>query len=109
MPITPKQLGQARPTNTDAVSIFSPAAGESVVGFVTVSNNGVVKADASIFVDNDGTTYDATTRVAFFKVQPKLKPFKIGPICMNNSNGNLAVKTSAASALTFTFNALVVT
>lgn len=110
MSVTPKQLAQARPANTAAVSLYSPNAGEEIVGFLFISNNSGAEALARVFLDDDGTDYDETTQMAWdVRIRPQLPPLKIGPISMNDSDGNLAVRTSVGNALTFTFMGIVKT
>ncbi|KKL05587.1 hypothetical protein LCGC14_2604560, partial [marine sediment metagenome] len=56
---TGKQLGQLRPANTTAASIYSPAAGviaEIHTIFIANNTNGAIAA--RLFHDDDGTTYD---------------------------------------------------
>jgi len=103
-----KQLGQLRPANTTAASIYSPP-GNAVtrVENIIICNSSGSSAKFRIFHDSDGTTYDETTALfwdgillsnttAFFGDD------KFGPLYLNNTNGNIAVRTDTANALTFT-------
>jgi hypothetical protein len=108
-----KQLAQARENSTSAVSVFSPGASEEIVidvGDITVCNNTASPAALSLYVDDDGTTYDATTiLVNALTIQGNgywTNPMKIK---MNDSSGNIAYKTSVANALTITINGIVKT
>ena len=101
---TNKELGQSTPSGTTAVSIYSPASGvEATIKPIYIVNISSAVASFSIYCDSDGTTYDTTTQL--FKSVP-LAPNETyvmdKPIMMNDSNGNLAVQSSVASALTFT-------
>ncbi len=100
-----KQLGQSRPSGTTAVSIYSPPA--SVTGNILTificNNTSGTAADYTLYHDNDGATYDETTMIH--------PPVNLNPgevievntwIPMDDSSGNLAVKTSVANAITFT-------
>ncbi len=101
-----KQLGQSRPANTTAVSIYSPGAStETVIHNIVVSNTSASSAAYRICVDDNGTTYDETTAM-FWDVSLGANSTDILElkICMNNSTGNLSVRTDTASALTFTVN-----
>lgn len=101
------QLGQARPANTTAVSLYSPAV--NVVGFIQrihICNQTGSAATCRVFLDNDGTTYDETTALEFDKsigANNSLE-FDYGEqgMPMSDDSGNLAVRTGTASALTFT-------
>jgi hypothetical protein len=44
-----KQLGQTRPANTTAVSIYNPPAGDNVVHSIVICNTGSVAAKYRIF------------------------------------------------------------
>jgi hypothetical protein len=104
MTLQEKQLGQLRPANTTAASLYSPGAGVTgIVKSVWICNTSGSSATFRIFSDDDGTTYDESTAV-FWDVTiegnttVELDTF----MALNNSAGNLAVRTSSASALTFT-------
>lgn len=102
--IKEKILGQATPADTNAASIYSP--NDSVIGIVRnifVCNTTAGALSFRIFVDNDGTTYDTTTALYYdvsiaANTTTKLDVF----IPLNNSSGNLAVRSSSANNLTFT-------
>jgi hypothetical protein len=105
-----KQLGQARPANTTAVSIYSP--GASVTGIVkniVVCNTSGASATMRLFLDDDGTTYDETTAL-FWDVQLDAdSSLQLdGHWGMNDSSGNLAVRTDTNDALTFTVHGVEV-
>jgi len=101
-----KQLGQLRPANTTAASLYSPAAStETIIHNVIICNQTASAATYRLFVDDDGTTYDESTALVFDAsvAANSTEIFEI-KICMNVSTGNLAVRTGTASALTFTAN-----
>lgn len=96
------QLGQSRPATTAAASLYSPADGV-VAKVEKVVVVGTAAAVASIFHDENGTTYDQSTALMYDRTVAANESiiFEIGAY-MNDPSGNLAVKTSVNSALTFT-------
>lgn len=104
MTTTLKQLGQTRPANTTAVSIYSPASNiDSLVKSIVICNTSGAAAVARIFHDDNGTTFDETTALAWDLDIPidgvvVLELF----VAMADDTGNLAVRTSVNDALTFT-------
>ena len=102
-----KMLGQARPANTTAVSIYSPAEGvRAEVLQILVCNTTATEAFFRIFHDDDGTTYDQTTALYYDQRVAGAMTLRIWPnkppgFAMNNPDGNLAVRTDTANALTF--------
>jgi len=58
-----------------------------------------------LFVDEDGSTYDQTTAIAYdIPLLGNTTDTWEVEIYMNNPSGNLAVRTGTANALTFTVN-----
>ena len=104
MALQEKQLGQLRPANTTAASIYSPGAGvTAIIRNITVTNLTGLAVEFSIFHDDDGTTYDETTALFFTVRIEKNQTIQLTAYAaMSNSAGNLAVKTETASALNFT-------
>lgn len=103
---TVTQLGQSRPANTTAVSAYSPGVDtEAVVHNVIVCNTSGSVAKFRLFLDLDGTTYDEGTALAWDEAvaADSTYIFEV-KLTMNNSAGNLAVRTDTANALTFTLN-----
>lgn len=103
---TIQQLAQSRPSGTTAASVYSPASGEEVVIHnVIICNTSGASAKYRLFLDDDGTTYDESTALAW---DVSVGADEVGifevKLCMNDANGNLAVRTDTASALTFTVN-----
>lgn len=99
-----KQLGQAAPANTIAVSIYSPASGiNAILKKIVVCNTTASSAKYRIFHDADGTTYDTTTAL-FYDVTLSANSTDIIHLDggMNDSDGNIAVRTDTNDALTFT-------
>lgn len=106
MAINGSVLGQLRPGDTTAASLYSPGAStETQITAITICNTGAVAAEMRIFLDDDGTTFDETTALYFNIVIPAKDTISIffeRGIFMNDATGNLAVRTNIASALTFT-------
>lgn len=104
MATTLKQLGQLRPANTMAVSLYSPGESiETIIKLITICNTGNNLVNFRIFVDDDGSTYDKSTALYYDAPLAANSTLQIDSnILMNNSSGNLAVRTDTANALTFT-------
>lgn len=104
MAFTTKQLGQLRPANTTAASIYSPAANTvTQIKTIIVCNTTSSSASYRIFLDDDGTTYDESTALYWDISLPGNTTESIEVnLAMDDSTGNLAVRTSSANALTFT-------
>lgn len=101
MAFTNKQLGQAQGT-TSPVSIYSPAAGTGIIRQIVVCNHETTACAYGIWLDNDGTTYtDATVHFEDVTIAGNSTVILdvYWPI---TSAGNLAVKASIVSTLTFT-------
>jgi hypothetical protein len=99
-----QQLGQARPANTTAVSIYSPASGiNAVLKTIVIANTTGSSASYRIFHDDDGTTYDQSTAL-FYDVTIPANTSDVIELSggMNDSDGNFAVRTDTNNALTFT-------
>jgi hypothetical protein len=97
-----RQLAQSRPGTTGATSAYSPSY-ETTVTSVVVCNQGGTTPSFSIYLDDDGTTYDETT--ALFWSVPMTTNETVIIDCewhMTNTAGNLAVQTSIANDVTFT-------
>lgn len=101
--ITEKQLGQNRPpTGGTAVSNYSPASGTAIIKSIVVCNTSGAAATYSIFLDDDGTTYDQTTAV-FFDVPIDADDTHLLQVYWPlDSAGNLATEASVNNAVTFT-------
>jgi len=102
--ITHKQLGQTRPASTTAASVYSPAAStQAIIKTIVIAETLGGAAAYSVFFDDDGTTYDETTAIAFgVAIAANTTVTLSGFYAMNDSTGNLAVKTDTNDALTFT-------
>lgn len=102
-----RQLGQLRPANTTAASLFTPEeAKQYKIYLIIITNVGAGAAKASIFHDVDGTTYDQTTALMYEKsISPGSSPIELEyrhGISGYEAAGNLGVQTDTANALNFT-------
>jgi hypothetical protein len=102
--ITRKQLGQLRPANTTAASLYSPAANtQAIIRSITICNTSGAAAAFRIFLDDNGTTYDETT-AHYWDISVGADATVSLDVfwAMNDSTGNLAVRTDTNDAFTFT-------
>jgi hypothetical protein len=104
MSIQEKQLGQLRPTDTTAASLYSPGSSTTwVAKSLIVCNTTGSAATFRIFHDEDGTTYDETTALYFDKSVPANDSIEVSLfLAGSNSSGNVAARTDTANALNFT-------
>ncbi len=104
MALQEKQLGQLRPANDTAATLYSP--GDNTTTIITniwVCETAGNTPTYRIFVDDNGTTYDQTTALVYDVAMVANGSVRIPCyIAMNDPAGNLAVRTSAASEITFT-------
>ena len=104
MTIKEKQLGQLRPDNTTAASVYSPSPNVTwVAKSLVICNTSGALAKARIFHDEDGTTYDETTALMWdVDVMADETVFIDNFLAGSDSTGNVGVRTDTANALTFT-------
>lgn len=97
-----KQLGQARENSTSAVSVYSPAASVTgIISTIKICNNTASPVDFSLFIDDDGTTYDESTALYFNSPLTAKQTLTVNDfMAMNNPDGNLAYSSSVANAVT---------
>jgi hypothetical protein len=101
-----RQLGQLKPANTSAASLFTPgAAKEYRIYSIHITNVGAGSANASVFHDEDGSTYDTTTALMYvFPIavgEYKQLDFPEG-LCGYKAASSVGVQSSVANTLTFT-------
>jgi hypothetical protein len=99
-----RQLAQLRPSSTSAEVLFNPTENKPyTIHNIIVTNTTSSAVLASIYHDEDGTTYDATTSI--LEAVPLIANQTLhyeGKIYGYKSAGNVAVKSSIADAITFT-------
>ncbi len=100
-----KQLGQLRPANTTAASLYSPATNViAELTYLTIVNTSGATHDYRLFHDDDGTTYDETTALAWDEaLDTNFKEFiNLNGVWMADASGNFAVRSDTNDAFTFT-------
>lgn len=100
-----KTLGQVRPSGTSAVSLYQPPADtDTIVSMIKCCNvNDTQSASVSVYLDDDGSTFDVTTALHYQVSVAPGETFEItGTITLNNPDGAIGVQTSIANAITFT-------
>ncbi len=99
-----KQLGQTRPADTNAASLYSPAASTTAIIYtIMVCNTSGSATTYRVFCDDDGTTYDETSALVWdAAISANTSQIIEIKVSMNDASGNLAVRSGAANALTFT-------
>ncbi len=104
MSLQEKILGQLRPSNTTATSVYSPPVNTiGIIKSITICNTTGSAVTFRVFLDDDGTTYDESTALFYdVTINANETITDVAFRGMNNSSGNLAVRTSSANALTFT-------
>ena len=99
-----KVLGQVRPSGTGAVSLYSPPADtDTIVSMIKCCHVGILPADVSVYLDDDGSTFSEATALHY---QVELFPGETlevtGTITLNDPTGSIGVQSSVANAITFT-------
>lgn len=99
-----RMLGQATPPSDNTpVEIYSPGVNIEAVGFMMmITNDSNQDRTGTVYQDNDGTTYDKTTKLMQRTVTRGGDSLFSGYAAINNSAGSLAVETSTGGDLTFT-------
>ena len=101
-----QQLGQLAPADTNAASLYAPPSAYRVlITQITICNTTGTAADYSIFHDETGTTYDATTALTFAEsLAANTSIYLVGlEIWLDGANaGNIGVQSGTNDALTFT-------
>lgn len=99
-----RQLAQLRPSSTSAEVLFNPTENRPyTIHSIIITNTTGASVSASLYHDEDGTTYDATTSI--LEAAPLIANQTLhyeGKLYGYKAAGNIAVKTSIANALTFT-------
>lgn len=106
-----KQLGQLRPADTNAASIYNTRADiRTTVENIIVCNNSISPAKFSIFVDSDGTTFDESTAIYFgVTLGANSSVVLVLDLNLDKLTSNLGVQSDTADALNFTVNGVEIT
>lgn len=93
---------------TSAVSLYSPTSGETELQQFTICNTTTGIVTISIFKDNSGSTYNATTALKFEQpIAAKSTEVWSNQRCnMTNASGNFAIKASANNSITVTIDGI---
>ena len=100
------QLAQSRPAGTTAVNAFTATLLTEITRIVVANTTGTAAA-MSIYHDDDGSTFDATSALYEAKNVPandsiEIKSESIGGGLMVAASGQIGIKTGTGNALTFT-------
>ena len=100
-----KQLAQSRPSGTTAASLYSPPASTEAVGLrLFVCNTTSSDANCDVTQDDDGSVATEATALYWNRTIPANSTDVLSCGAMNDSTGNLSVKTYTGNALTFTLH-----
>ncbi len=101
-----KTLGQSRPSGTSPVVLFTATA-QTIVRSLYCCNTSGAAANASIFVAQDGVTFDESTAIFWdVPVTNGAVPVSVPSPIFIESGAVLAVQSDTGSALTFTASGL---
>jgi len=102
MPLAEGQLGQLRPGDTTAATVYTLDSTRAIIERIYIHNSSAGDADFSLFNDDDGAVYDNDSQI--------FGPVTLAPgqtwnppigILMGTTAGTIGVKTSVADALNF--------
>ena len=98
-----KILAQARGQSTIATAYSPAAGGRTVIDTIIVTNTSGTSVDYQLCVDDDGTTYDETTAIAWNVPggDGNVTVYEV-MIPLPNSTGNIAIMSATNDAHTFT-------
>ena len=110
---TGKNLGQSRPSGTSATQVYSPAAGTTTfVRSVSMANTTGTAAQATVYIDINGSTYDADSMVFTRSISANdtvIANIDQPGIVMDDRDGNIAVKQGTGNAVCFTISGIEIT
>lgn len=107
---THKMLGQNKPANTTATSLFTPTTNStSIVRTVLVCNTSAGAVTFRLFIDEDGTTYDETTALMYDYSLAVDTTYAMDTYLVVASGGNFGIRTGTSNALTFTCYGMEIT
>ena len=98
-----KVLGQARPADTNVADLYTvPAGGQVVVSTIIIANTTAIDATYNLYVRPDAATADEGTAVAFGTTVKANTSTSITIGATADAADVISVKSTTASALTFT-------
>ena len=96
-------IAQARPSGTSAVAAFTTKAATRI-DTIVIANTTAGSVNYSVYLDQDGTTYDQSTAL-FYSVALAANTTALiqfdSSFFITDINGRLAIQTSSGNALTF--------
>lgn len=101
-----KILSQLHPSDITATTAFTVSDGyTNIITTIHVCNTSLNDLMFSIYLDDDGTTYDKTTALYYDVPISAKETVQIQThVGMNTVGGSIGVKGSAGASLTFTIN-----
>jgi len=111
MAMAEQVLAQKRQNGTGAVSVYSPGASEiAIIKTIVLCNTSGATATFRLFLDDDGSTYDESTALAWdVTLNAGQSQFFHTFIAMDTAAGNFAYRSSVANAITITLSGAVIT
>lgn len=105
------QLAQNRPSGTTAVSAFTASLRTEVTA-IWIANTSAAAAEYSLYHDDDGSTFDQTTALAYSVVIPAnstvlITADQLGGGIAVSKDGQIGIQTDTSNALTFTLYGVV--
>jgi hypothetical protein len=99
-----KQLGQATPTNSQPVRLYSPAAGKSAAALkLLIANTSAVDRTFRVFNHDKGSVRDKTTALHYDRRATARTTTTVSLGAIDNPAGEIAVSCDdATGSLTFT-------
>ena len=99
-----RQLGQLRPSDTDAASVFTASEARAYRNtLLNIANVGTGAINVSVFHDRDGVVWDETTAIVFTHTLVKGGTLQITGMEDFLATGSIGVQTDTANDATFTF------
>lgn len=97
-------LGQLRPADANAATLYQANANENVVGmWLYIANTGGATPSYRVFIDAAGTTYDETTAIAWnMAMAANVHEWAEVRLPLISPAGSVGVRTSAGNEITFT-------
>lgn len=106
MTISYNPLAQKREATTNAVTVYTPSAGETAEVVIKIANTTAADASVRVFHDIDGTTFDEASALVWDFELAMGMFISISGIKMDE-NGSLGYRSSVANALTATVYGIV--
>lgn len=106
MAVKIKMLGQLRPADTNAATLYTKAQDAKVwVDYLLICNTTGTAATCRVFIDNAGSTYDQTTAIYYDKSVAANDTLTVdfsNKVYLSEASSSIGVATGTNDALTFT-------